>query len=134
MFKNLLLSLLVALPVAAQADWFKYLSTNEYDLLIDPARVTVSNENLKHAEAWVKQVVHTDLTKDTLAVGDYRLVKYHFKCQSNEMAVSAYYVYKSNGSLLVSDVIHYLTYSPAVPDSNGEFLKDLVCTKTFKES
>lgn len=133
MFKNLLLSLLFVAPVA-KAEWIEVDRDKETIFYMDPERIISTYDSLKYAETWVKQVIHTDVTKDGLAVGDYQLTKFNFKCNTNEFGIAAMYSY-SKGKLINSDVARSVAFSPAIPDSRGEFVTYIVCKSLYdKES
>lgn len=126
MFKKLLLSFFVAVPVIAQAEWVEIDKDDEYAYFIDPTRSRVTNSSLQYAETWIKQVIHTDLSKDGLSVGDHRLVKYEFRCRTREYTNPAVYSYKKS-SVVDSYTPSYTTFKSVIPDSRGEFFLDQVC-------
>ncbi len=126
MFKKLLLSLLVTVPVVAQAEWLEFNKSEEFITYIDPDRIVATVESLQYGEAWLKMVIHTDLTKDGLGIGDYKLVKYKFKCSSNETSLAAVYAYKK-GKVIDSYIASYDKYEPVIPESNGESMAFVVC-------
>ncbi|HGI7032727.1 TPA: surface-adhesin E family protein [Klebsiella aerogenes] len=130
MFKKLLLSLIVSVPVVAQADWIEWSSDDEYTTYLDPARTVKTYESLEQAEVWIKMVVHTDLSKDGLSVGDHRLAKYGVKCKTNELGFLAYYSYKKT-KLIDSYVFRSPQYEPVIPDSKGENILNLVCAMLY---
>jgi hypothetical protein len=127
MFKKLLLSLIIAIPVVAQADWIKVADGSEYTYSLDPNRIVSTSDSLKYAEAWVKMVIDNDLTKDGLSVGDYKLAKYKFKCDTTELGLVGIYLYKKSGQLFDSYKPSYVAYEPAIPDTHGERLLEVVC-------
>lgn len=59
MFKKLLLGLIIAVPVIAQADWMEWSKDDEFVTYIDPDRTVKTYETLEQAEVWLKMVVHT---------------------------------------------------------------------------
>ncbi|WP_180107375.1 MULTISPECIES: surface-adhesin E family protein [unclassified Acinetobacter] len=130
MLKKLLLSLLVAVPVVAQADWMEWGKDDEFVTYIDPDRTVKTYETLEQAEVWLKMVVHTDLSKDGLSVGDHRLVKYGVKCRTNELGLLAYYAYKKT-KLIDSYVFRSPQYEPVIPDSKGERILYVVCAALY---
>ncbi|RSB48848.1 hypothetical protein EGK59_17210 [Acinetobacter soli] len=73
MFKKLLLSLLIAVPVIAQAEWEEYSIDGERSYHVDLNRVKIVNEQAQIVSYWTKSVYYKDLTKDTMSVGDYYL-------------------------------------------------------------
>lgn len=77
-------------------------------------------------------VVHTDLSKDGLSVGDHRLVKYGVKCRTNELGLLAYYAYKKT-KLIDSYVFRSPQYEPVIPDSKGEDILNVVCAALYGE-
>lgn len=133
MFKKILLSLIFAVPIVAQADWIKLSDGSEYTYLMDPDRIVSTSQSLKYAEAWLKLVIHTDLTKDGLSIGDYKLAKYKFKCNSSELGLVAHYSYKKSGQLVDSYKPSYAPYEPAIPDTHGEYLLEVVCSYLYDE-
>lgn len=50
MFKKLLLSLLVTVPVVAQAEWIVLDKGEEFTIYVDPDRTVATVKSLKHAE------------------------------------------------------------------------------------
>ncbi|WP_180108645.1 surface-adhesin E family protein [Acinetobacter sp. YH12147] len=126
MFKKLLLSLIIAIPVVAQADWMEWNKDDEFTIYLDPKRTVKTYETLEQAEVWLKMVVHTDLSKDGLSVGDHRLVKYGVKCKTNELGLLAYYAYKKT-KLIDSYIPRSTQYEPVIPDSKGESILNIVC-------
>ena len=54
MLKKLLLSLLIAVPVVAQAEWIVLDKGEEFTIYVDPDRTVATVKSLKHAEAWFK--------------------------------------------------------------------------------
>ena len=127
-----LLSLIIAVPVVAQADWVEWNKDDEFTTYIDPKRTVKTYETLEQAEVWLKMVVHTDLSKDGLSVGDHRLVKYGVKCRTNELGFLAYYAYKKT-KLIDSYVFRSPQYEPVIPDSKGEEILYVVCTALYGE-
>lgn len=130
MFKKLLLSLLITVPAIAQAEWMYWGKDDEYSTYIDPERTVKTYESLQQAEVWLKMVVHTDLSKDGLSVGDHKLLKYGVKCRTNELGFLAYYAYKKT-KLIDSYVFRTPNYEPAIPDSKGENILKYVCTALY---
>lgn len=132
MFKKLLLSLLVTVPVVAQAEWLELSKSEEFIYYIDPDRTVATVDSLKYGETWLKMVVHTDLTKDGLGIGDHKLVKYKVKCNSNEISYAGLYAYKK-GKLIDSYIPRYDEYDPVVPESRGELIAFVVCRYLYGE-
>lgn len=132
MFKKLLLSLIIAVPVVAQADWMEWNKDDEFIIYIDPDRTVKTYETLEQAEVWLKMVVHTDLSKDGLGVGDHRLIKYGVKCKTNELGLLAYYAYKKT-KLIDSYIPRSTQYEPVIPDSKGESILYAVCSALYGE-
>lgn len=126
MFKKLLLSLIIAVPVVAQADWIEWEKDEEFTTYLDPKRTVKTYETLEQAEVWLKMVVHTDLSKDGLGIGDHRLIKYGVKCKTNELGLLAYYAYKKT-KLIDSYIPRSTQYEPVIPDSKGESILNIVC-------
>lgn len=133
MFKKLLLSLISVVPVVAQAEWIEMATSEEYTSYIDPKRIVATTKSLKYAETWIKMVIHTDLTKDGLSIGDYKLVKYKLKCDSREFGLAAIYDYKKTGQLNNSYIPNYIQYESVIPESRGELMSTVVCTSLFSE-
>lgn len=134
MFKKLLLSLLIAVPLVAQAEWIELDETDESLLLVNLDRTIATYPSLQYAETWVKEAIHTDKRKDGLGVGDFRMVKMSFKCNSNEYGLAALYHYKKTGKVIYSQELPYVTYKSVPPDSNGESLLYQVCNYVYGES
>lgn len=76
MFKKLLLSLLVTVPVVAQAEWIVLDKGEEFTIYVDPDRTVATVKSLRHAEAWFKAVVHNDLTKDGMGITTLPVLPY----------------------------------------------------------
>lgn len=133
MFKKLLLSLIVAVPVVAQAEWIRLGEDEEFTKYYEINRTVSTNDSLQYADTWLKLVVHTDLTKDGLAVGDYNLFKAQIKCKTLESALGAAYVYKKN-KLIDSHVVSYPKYTPIIPGSFGEDIAEVVCAALYGDT
>lgn len=131
MFKKLLISLLFIVPIGAKAEWVQVMEDSEFLTYLDGERMKATNESLGYAEAWVKQVVHTDLSKDGLGVDDYRLFKYSFKCNSNQFALVEVHAYKGSKNI-DSHRNSSLDYESLIPDTNGEDLFNIVCHIVYK--
>lgn len=117
---------MVLIPTLAKAEWIEVDRDKEFTFYLDPARIVFTNKSSGYAETWIKAVIHTDLTKDGLSVGDHRITKFKFRCQSKELAIAAAYSYK-NGSVQDSYIPSYPNFKPAIPDSRGEVFLDLIC-------
>lgn len=130
MFKKLLLGLIIAVPVVAQADWMEWGKDDEFITYLDPDRTVKTYETLEQAEVWLKMVVHTDLSKDGLSIGDHRLLKYGVKCKTNELGLLAYYAYKKT-KLIDSQIFRSPQYEPVIPDSKGENILYAVCDALY---
>lgn len=133
MFKKLLLSSLLVIPIFTHADWLYFSEDDEYTAYIDPERITSSSKSVKYADFWIKMVIHTDITKDGLSVGDHKLVKYKMKCDSNEYAVAAVYHYKKSGTVNNSEVSTYPIFRLVIPDSRAEQMAKFVCGYLYGE-
>ena len=133
MFKKLLVGLLITIPMVAQADWVELTTNDEYTSYIDPERTISTSSSLKYAESWIKMVIHTDLTKDGLSVGDHKLVKYKFRCNSNELGLASIYFYKQTGQMISSYIPPYVKYESVIPESRGELMSDVVCNYLYSE-
>ena len=131
MFKKLLVGLLITIPMVAQAEWLQVDKNDEFISYIDPARTVTTNESLKYAEAWLKLVIHNDIKQDGLAVGDYRLVKYKYRCNSSEASLMAVHSYKKSGDHIDSETFKYDEFKSVIPDSMGEFYYEAVCGYLF---
>lgn len=126
MFKKLLLILCIFVPVVAQAEWIKVYKTSEYYMYLSNDHIIETNENLKYVDFWVKSIIHTDLTKDGLSVGDHTMNKWSGKCKTKEMGLVAINTYKNN-KILDSHVSNYPSFEPAIPDTAGEVLLEIAC-------
>ena len=148
MFKKLLLSSLLVIPIFTHADWLYFSEDGEYTTYIDPERITSSSKSayftdlesitsssksVKYADFWIKMVIHTDITKDGLSVGDQKIVKYKMKCDSNEYAVAAVYHYKKSGMVNNSEVSTYPIFRLVIPDSRAEQMAKFVCGYLYGE-
>lgn len=133
MFKKLLLSLIVTVPVVAQAEWMYLGKDEEFTEYLEINRTVSTNDTLQYADTWLKLVVHTDLTKDGLAVGDYNLFKAQIKCKTLESALVAAYIYKKN-KVIDSQVISYPEYTPIIPGSFGEDIAKIVCAALYGDT
>ena len=124
MFKKLLLSLIVVVPVIAQAEWVEITRTNEKKYYLNN---TYIKDNSDIVQYWVKSIIYNDLTKDGQSVGDYSMQNFSGKCNSRETAFFAFTDYYNDGRVLRSDSRSYASYSVAVPESVGEFLLLAAC-------
>ena len=63
---------------------------------------------------------------------DFRLMKYKFKCDTNELSLDASYDYRK-GKQIDSYVARYNVYSSAIPETKGEFMAFVVCGYLYGE-
>ena len=124
MFKKLLLSLIVVVPVIAQAEWVEITRTNEKKYYLNN---TYIKDNSDIVQYWVKSIIYNDLTKDGQSVGDHSMHNFLGKCNSRETALFAFTDYYNDGRVLKSDSTSYASYSVAVPESLGESLLLAAC-------
>lgn len=133
MFKKLLLSLLIAIPVIAQAEWEEYSIDGERSYHVDLNRVKIVNEQAQIVSYWTKSVYYKDLTKDTMSVGDYYLTFYYGNCSDRTIAKTIFAIYNKNGDL--RNTYNFpKNYEAVLPDSRGEVLLNTICHITFEES
>jgi hypothetical protein len=131
MLKTLLTTItIMCITNLAHAEWIAFDTDEEYTTYIDPTRTVSKYDSLQQGETWLKLVIHTDLTKDGLSVGDYKLLKYGFKCKSSELGLLAFYSYQKS-KLYDSYVFNYPKYEPAIPDTKGETILYAVCAGLY---
>lgn len=124
---------LIATSVFADTDKWKKIDTEqEYHVYLDTDRIKKDYPTKGNVQAWLKFVVHTDLTPDQLSLDDYKIVRYEFNCKDTTRAISALYLYQSK-QLIHSDEIKELAYKPVVPDSTGEYNLNQVCQHVYKK-
>ena len=124
MFKKLLLSLIVVVPVIAQAEWVEVTHTNERKFYLNGTYIKDNSDTVQY---WVKSIIYNDLTKDGQSVGDFSMYNLSGKCNSRETALFAVTDYYNDGRAFRSDSIPYASYSVAVPASVGESLLLMAC-------
>lgn len=131
MIKKSILALILSFSsFSTFAEWIEFDKDNEKTFYSDPSRWSIKSEDTKKIEVWMKNVIHTDLTKDGLSVGDYQLTKHSVSCENKEIALLAYYAY-SKGKVIDSYIENYPSYTPLIPDSRGEYLANTACVMLF---
>lgn len=128
--KFILTIFLILSSASTFASWIEYDKDKENTYYSDPERWVIKNESQQIIEVWVKSVIHTDLTKDGLAVGDHMLFRFSINCLDNSNALLSVISYKG-GSILDSFHEKYPSYTPNLPDSRGEFLANVACKMSF---
>lgn len=132
MFKKLLLSLFLAVPVIAQAEWEEYSADDERNYHVDLNRVKVVDEQAQIVTYWTKSVYYKDLTRDTMGVGDYYLTFYYGNCAASTIAKTVLAIYNKNGDL--RDTYNLpKNFEAVLPDSRGEVLLNAICHITFEK-
>lgn len=131
MFKKILLSLLITVPILAQADWEYYSEDDERNFYFDWKRVRLIDSNSKIISYWTRSVYHADLFKDTIAVNDYYLTYYLGNCAEGTLAIKSMALYDKNGNLRQQQSVP-TTYNPVLPDSRGELLLNKFCAVVFE--
>lgn len=110
--------------------WEKIDTEQEYHVFLDRDRIKKDYPQKNNVQAWLKFIVHTDLTPDELSVNDYKIVQYEFNCDEKTRAISAIFAYK-NKQLIFSDDIKTPTYKSVAPDSTGEYNLNQVCKSAY---
>lgn len=132
MFKNLLLSLFVTVPLITHAEWEEYSADSERKYHVDLNRVKTVDEQAKIVSYWTKSVYYKDLTKDTIGVGDYYLTLYFGNCSNNTIAKTLFALYKKNGDLRETYTFPQ-KFETVLPDSRGEVLLNAICYYAFEQ-
>ena len=130
MFKKLLLSLIIAVPVVAEADWEFYSEDDQRNYYFDWERVKLIDSGSKIISYWTKSVYYADLVKDTIAVNDYYLTYYLGNCAEDTLAIKSLALYDKKGNLRQQNTLP-TEFNPVLPDSRGEFLLNKLCTVAF---
>lgn len=130
MKKLIILSILGCLTTTTFAEWKQIDAEQEYYVYLDTDRIKKDYPKKGNVQAWLKFVVHTDLTPDELSVNDYKIVRYEFNCNEKTRAISAFSAYK-NKNLISSDEIKKPVYKTVFPDSTGEYNLNQVCNYVY---
>lgn len=82
----------------------------------------VNSTHYNQPEAWIKMVVHNDLKKDGLGVGDYKMMLIQYNCSNSTYKLIKYVEYKNKtGDMIDSyDFPSYTSANPIIPDTMGE--------------
>ena len=130
MKKLIILSILGCLTTTTFAQWKQKDAEQEFNVYLDTDRIKKDYPKKHNVQAWLKFVVHTDLTPDELLVGDYRIVRYEFNCSEKTRAISAFSAYK-NKKLIASEEIKEPVYKTVFPKSTGEYNLNQVCDYVY---
>lgn len=111
--------------------WISVSRSNEFEALINFNYVEpLSNGGV---QAWVKNVVINDVTKDGLSLGDYSMYLAKYDCSNRTYKNISYTDYNSKtGAILDSYTFPaYQGFKPVIPDSVGESQFNSVCFFSF---
>lgn len=123
MFKKLLLSLIIAVPVVAQAEWIKITESDEREYYLNANNIVDKGATIEY---WVKSVIHTDSTKDGQGVGDHSMYRWSAKCNASEQGLLSYANYRGS-KVIDSDSRSYASYRGVIPETIGETLFLIAC-------
>lgn len=116
--------LLSTTSIASAASWNRVSESDERTFYLNTDSLK-RNGNI--VSAWTRSVIHTDLTKDGMSVGDYTQLRYIFNCKENTVTSDFYIEYKASGKVINSESIQFPKYAPIIPDSIGEAVFETVC-------
>lgn len=126
MFKKLALltTTLLSFSQLHASDWFELSSDNERRHLVslnymNPIQPSYTSNPATEIEIWVKSVIHNDLTKDGMTVGDYAMTLYKLNCKNQQMGLKQYATYTSQGKNLNSHTLSYINMTSPIPETVG---------------
>ncbi|MEI1702487.1 surface-adhesin E family protein [Acinetobacter baumannii] len=115
---------------AASKGWVSVSKSNEFQAFVNFNHVEqITNEIV---QAWVKNVVINDVTKDGLNIGDYSMYLVRYDCSNKTYKNISYTDYKAKtGTVLDSYTFTNTNFKPIIPESVGESQFDLICFFNF---
>lgn len=130
----LLLSASLAVMPAWANDWKLVGKNAEYELYIEPSTIKTVQRNKispKYQQAWFKFYIHTDISKDGLRVGDYKLRYFQFDCAQQTLGLVSGIDYFQDGTIAKNEHPPAVDMKPVVPDSVGQGLADTICLDRY---
>ncbi|EMI8966225.1 hypothetical protein LHU87_003812, partial [Acinetobacter baumannii] len=78
------------------AEWVELFNEGEFKILLDVGSVKdVPNNPYNYKQAWLKNIVVNDTTKDGLTVNDFVMTLVYVDCESLKYGFKAAYAYKN---------------------------------------
>lgn len=110
-----------------ESGWIKEFTGQEFDYYVHYDYVKTQSYGL--IEAWIKQVVVNDLTKDGLSLGDYSMLQYRFNCNDGTYKLASYTQYNNKTGKVINSYTYpsYDTFKSVVPETVGEALLKSTC-------
>lgn len=113
---------------AIAAEWTELFTEGDYKILLDVKSVRyIPNNPYNYKQAWLKNIVVNDTTKDSLSVNDYLKVLIYVDCESMRIGQKTIYAYK-NGKLFKTENNNVPLMKDAIPDSRGYETVEAVCS------
>lgn len=110
------------------AEWTELFTEGDYKILLDVKSVRyISNNPYNYKQAWLKNIVVNDTTKDSLSVNDYLKVLIYVDCESMRIGQKTIHAYK-NGKLFKTENNNVPLMKDAIPDSRGYETVEAVCS------
>lgn len=101
--------------------WYEITSSASASYLYHPHKVFCDGSVLK---VWIRVV-----NKDTDQRLDHSMIRYGFKCRSNQMQTLSYTEYDKKGDVIYSSVPINPQWVDVIPDSVGEDMLKTACRK-----
>jgi hypothetical protein len=127
---GLLFSFCLAPQVYAADGWIYLGSTidKEYGVYLNYPNIKEQEYLGKtYVLAWTKWVIVTDLTRDGLSVGDYRMELDRYDCSEQKTGTVSVTNYKNGKMLGKTYNATYINMEYSIPDSIGEQVLKAVC-------
>lgn len=129
------LNVMMLSTASANSGSWQFVGKNaEYELYIAPTTIkTIQRTQFapKYQQAWFKFHIHTDLSKDGLRVGDYKLRYFQFDCAQQTLGLVKGIDYLQDGSIAKTEMPSNVEMKPIVPDSIGQGLSDAICLDKY---
>ena len=110
------------------AEWVELFTEGDYKILLDVTSVrNVPNNPYNYKQAWLKNIVVSDTTKDSLSVNDYLKVLIYIDCESMRIGHKSIYAYR-NSKLFKTENNNVPVMKDAIPDSRGYETVEAVCS------
>ncbi|MGE8646248.1 surface-adhesin E family protein [Acinetobacter vivianii] len=111
--------------------WLSVSASKEFEAYINFNYVEVLSNGL--TQAWIKNVVINDISKDGLGLGDYTMYLYQFNCQNKTSKMLSYTDYDVKTGLSKKSYTYpsYGQMKPVIPDSVGETQLEVACFVTY---